>query len=185
MIQYDFPKWKAHFITVEGNIAHMYLDGKGVVTIGIGCVIYDTRLSMLRKVDNSLSNFNEVESEYVVIKSLQPAQSMLFYDNKCKLYMTQAEIDKLFTNRLNTKIQEVESGIAHLDSYPELASLVIVDMAFNVGIHGLQVNFPLFTAAFKNKDWITCEKECEREGIQQSRNDWAKASFKSLQQGVH
>ena len=98
----------------------------------------------------------------------------------CRLYLANADIDVLFAARLAKFVSEVEVEVVPLDGYPDPAALALADMAFNLGTAGLLRKFPKFVNAFRAKDWHVCAQECERHGIQQSRNEWTRAVFESL-----
>jgi GH24 family phage-related lysozyme (muramidase) len=181
MIPFHEDAWRAHFIAVEGHANHFYLDGKGIVTIGIGCQVFDpTTLVLLHKSDSRTATPGEIMDEYRTVRMLPALQRPAFYDKVCRLVLPEADIATLFHTRLLAFIQTVEESIVRLDGFPELAALVLVDMAFNLGVEGLERKFPKFLNAFRMKDWKIAALESKREGVQNERNAWARQSLESL-----
>ncbi len=181
---YDVRAWRDHFIRFEGQTRSFYLDGEGVCTIGIGCQIFDPlSLPLLRKSDNHPALRAEIFSDYNMIKAMPPGHLPEYYDACCQLYLPEVEIAALFEERLDRFIRDVELKILPLKGLPEPAALVVVDMAFNLGIGGLVSKFPKFLTACRAQDWKTAAAESRREGIQPARNDWAAATLESLGSG--
>jgi GH24 family phage-related lysozyme (muramidase) len=177
-----FAAWLSHFEQVEGRVDHMYLDGVGVVTIGIGCVVHDPmEFQMYRRQDGFLAVRAEIFSDYNSVKALPAGKTADYYGKVCRLYLPNRFIDDLFKNRLNAFVDSVEASICKLDSYPDAAALAIVDMAFNLGLSGLKQKFPKFVNAFVAKDWHVCALECRRNGIQAERNAWTRKQFEDLE----
>lgn len=181
MIPFDQAKWRDHFISVEGHENHLYLDGEGIVTIGIGCQVFEPSiLPLLHKSDSLKASIVEITEEYRAVKACPAKKPPGFYDKLCTLYLPEADIVALFNNRLSAFIQSVEDSIVNLDDFPELAALVLIDMAFNLGVDGLKRKFPHFMNAFLAKDWKVAALECKREDIQKERNEWSRQSLESL-----
>ena len=177
--------WQPHFEEVEGRINHFYLDGDDNVTIGIGCMITaPTLLSMFHKGDGLPATLAEIISDYNAIKAMRGGSIPQVYNCVARLFITESLIDSLFLERLAQSIGQIEVEGIDLENAPDSAALAIVDMAFNLGTHGLIKKFPKFLNAFKNHDWHICALECKREGIQTSRNDWTRAIFDALDQSV-
>jgi GH24 family phage-related lysozyme (muramidase) len=181
-MQYNKEVWRSHFIKYEGNLNHFYLDTKGLVTIGIGCQVYDpTVLPLVHKSDGMAANRAEIFTDYNLIKAQPMGKIASYYDQFCQCFMMNIGIDSLFYSRLNHFLVDLETKLAWgpLDQFPENAVLALTDMAFNLGIGGL-MKFHIFLNSFRNREWKTCAKECIRNGIQQERNDWTQQIFETL-----
>lgn len=181
--------WKDHFVRFEGSVENFYLDGAGLVTIGIGCVVLDCiTLPMVRFSDNIRASRPEIVSEYNAIKALPSGQGRTYYKKVCRLYLPESDILYLFYSRLTAFISSVEQSIVSLNGVPEPAALALIDMAFNLGIGGLTTKFPEFMNAFVAKDWKTCALECKRtersaehpNGVPKERNEWTRKIFDAL-----
>lgn len=177
----NLQAWRQHFVQYEGRCRAFYLDGKDNVTIGIGSLVTSpTVLPMVRKSTGIRASVDDIMADYKAVRALLPGQLASYYDRVCLLYLPDTDIDALFERELTAKIQSIEDSIVSLEDYPDLAALVLVDMAYNLGIHGLTAKFPKFMNAFLAKDWKVAALECKREGIQPSRNDWARTTMESL-----
>src|SRR5262245_13504761 len=173
--------WFEHFAKYEGQVAHFYLDGAGVVTVGVGCVVYEPgSIRMVRRTTGVDAAPEEVKEEYQAVKGLEAGKTASGYEKYCKLVMLEEEQQRLLAERLD----ETEAGLARQgiveEGVPAEAWLAIVDMAFNLGVAGLAGKFPKFVAAWRDQDWEECAAECERKGVQASRNAWTKAVFEGL-----
>jgi len=177
-------QWLEHFTRFEGDVDHFYLDGVGIVSIGIGCRVFDPKLlPMLRRSDNAVATEEEIMTDYYAIRALPNGLAISFYHKVCKLYLPAADVVALFEERLQETLLLLVSRITDLQSYPEPAVLAIMDMAYNLGIGGLFSKFPKFVNGFKAKDWHVCSLECRRNGIQWSRNVWTREVFDQLSYG--
>lgn len=180
-MNYDKDRWREHFVSVEGNVSHFYLDGEGVVTIGIGCQVFEPRdLPLVWKTNGIRADGVAITQEYRAVKAMPGGHLPEYYGKVCALYLPNADVDRLFFARLDVFIQSVEDSIVWLEDYPDSARLALIDMAFNLGVEGLKHKFPKFMTAFLAKDWSICARECFRQGIQPERNDWTRQSFEGL-----
>ena len=151
------------------------------VTIGIGCMItIPSLLQMFHKGDTLPATAAEIIADYGAIKAMRSGSVPEVYNCVARLYIAESTIDALFNARIQQAIQELAAEGVNLEDPPDSAVLAIVDMAFNLGTHGLISKFPKFLNAFKIHDWHMCALECKRVGIQASRNDWTRAIFDAL-----
>lgn len=175
--------WVDHFIHFEGKINHFYLDGSGIVTIGIGCVIprldadYLPLLVKSNKYPASkpvkLRDWDEVFNS--------PRQKASYYEDKVLTFLPELAIQTLFDARLNLFISQLTSRFKIFPLLPEDAQLVFLDMAFNLGIDGLLRKFPKFLEVFFDAKWNDAAQESHRVGIQVERNSWTKTTLESLE----
>src|SRR5205814_1747116 len=106
---FDEAAWRKHFEWVEGRRSHLYLDGEGIVTVGVGCQVFNpAELRMLHKSDSLPASRDEIVSEYSAIKIMPSGRVPAYYDAVCRLYLASADIDALFLTRLKKFIAEVE-----------------------------------------------------------------------------
>lgn len=167
----------------EGCVPYMYLDTRGYVTVGVGHMMRDknaaSELPFVHRDSGSKASADDIADEFETIKArpFGKSYSHRSFEAHTKLILTDAEIDAL----LDRRIAEFEAGLKRdfegYDDYPEAARLGLIDMAFNLGNHGLVSKFPTFTEAARAKDWQTCAAECKRGGIGQRRNDETKKLF--------
>ena len=167
-----------HFAEYEGNVDHMYLDGAGLVTIGVGCLIMDpTTVPLVNRETNLLATRAEAFSDYNAVKALPGDRAASYYGKVCRTYLPDAAIRRLFDARLADFIRRINDAVTPLERLPEQVQLAVVDMAFNLGVSGLAHKFPRFMNALRAGDWHGCSLECRRVGISNDRNEWTRRQF--------
>lgn len=171
----------------EGNISHMYLDTRGLVTVGVGQMIPTadeaTRLSFVKRDTSERATADEIREGYDAVKAQPKGKVAHSYQRFSKLDMPQADIDVLLARRLDEFEQGLRREIPTYDDAPEDAKLGLIDMAYNLGIGGLVNKFPSFTGAARAADWAGCARECHRRGISDARNEEVKHLFESAAGG--
>lgn len=168
----------AHFCEVEGKVDHLYLDGAGLVTIGVGCLVMDpTAIPLVNRETNLAATRAEMFSDYNAVKALPAGKTADYYGMVCRLYLPDAMIRRLFDQRLMDIAGRVNDHAIMLAPLPEPIQLAVVDMAFNLGVSGLTTKFPRFMNALRAGDWHACALECRRDGISNDRNNWTRRQF--------
>lgn len=161
----------------EGYANHLYLDGPGIVTIGIGCALSNAlsldKMVFFHKRDNLIASLNEKISEYNVIKLSSPNQKIEHYKILTQLYTSDDEIMRLFEFRLQDKLSTLRKQFRFYDNLHKNAQEVMLDMAYNLGVSGLHMKFPRFCIALENKNYRQAAIESHRNNIQEERNKWA------------
>jgi len=173
-----------HFKEHEANVSHFYLDGPGYVTIGIGCRVWDvsyaSKLGMYHKEINKLASVDEITKEYHGVAALDPGRVEMFYAIRTNLYLPLNERMKLFEDRVQGFISEINAKVCQLEAFPINAQLVMLDMMFNLGIGNLTSKFTKFLFYFMNRNWLLAAKESHRLKIAESRNKWAATTLEAL-----
>lgn len=176
-------QWRAHFIRWEGRCGHFYLDSNNIVTIAIGCqVIEPSVLPLLRKWDNQPATRADIFSDWNAVKTQPAGRLAEYYGAFCQCYLPETQQDALFDKRLGDGIRQIKQEAIDLDRLPDEARLVVVDMAFNLGTHGL-LGFHNFLNALKQTppDFHRASLECHRlPPVPKERNDWARETLEAL-----
>lgn len=167
---------KAYFIKFttqfEGRVNYMYLDIKGLVTIGIGNLIDPIDLALplpfVFKNNPSMSaSQDDITQEWNLIKShpelaQEGAQAA---DPLTKLMLTDDNIDKLVIDKLlqnETKLINGTSEFASFQSWPADAQLGLLSMAWAMGPAFAQGGkWPSFRQAIANGDWATAANQSQ------------------------
>ena len=105
----------------EGCILHVYKDSLGLYTIGIGRCLETKGLSVT---ECNYLNL-DVYDKKGVIDALKVRG------------ITQVEADQLLSNDINEFTDELYNRITWIESAPEVVKIVLLNMAFNLGIAGL------------------------------------------------
>lgn len=167
-----------HFERFEAKIPHMYLDGEGIVTTGIGCRVFDP-LDLPWQFDGRPALRAEVFNDYNAVKALPAGRLPSYYGAVCRCRLTDTAISDLFMARLQPFESEARQTLP--EGAPAEALLVMTDMLFNLGIGGLRRKFPRFHDLMAAGRWRDASLECGRTNVQAARNDWAKDALWGLQ----
>jgi len=183
----DHTELKQMLVENEGNIAYLYLDTVGRVTVGVGHMIPDVgaaqRIRFITRDTSQQATAQQISDEFSNLSRQRPAMAAPSYQQFTRLTMAPADVDAL----LDSDIAGMESGVRanfqNYDAYPAPAQDALLDMAFNLGVHGLVAHFPHLKAAAEAQDWNTCAAQCHRNGISDARNQKTVALFQAAGRG--
>jgi hypothetical protein len=171
------PAVTARFLSftepLEGLVDYMYVDVKGLVTIGFGNLIdpLDVALSLpfVKKVDGAPANSDEITTEWNLIKDKDNKLQLRTKGHRAckpltKLMLTRDAINDLCAKRLqnNEAILKKVSAFAAFDDWPADAQLALHSMAWAMGPafaqHG---RWPSFRNACASADFDTAAEKCK------------------------
>jgi GH24 family phage-related lysozyme (muramidase) len=156
---YDFN------IRFEGYVEHMYLDVKGLVTIGVGNLIDPVSQAELlpfrHKGNGQRATMAEVREEWHAIKAASrlAVQGARAAKGITRLYLTQSDIISLCRARLIANEYLLKKTFITWESFPAPAQTAILSMAWAMG-GGFTKKWPLFKAACCAGDWEKAANEC-------------------------
>ena len=168
-----FPSVQSAFrgfnATFEGVIPFMYLDIKGLVTVGIGNLIDPVELAQalpFRFKGNPASpaTKDQIAAEWRMLKS-NPDLACEGYE-ACEpltqLELDDASINALISGRLirNQAILKRQPWFESFETWPADAQLGLLSMAWAMGPGG-PGEFPHFRAACQDLDFVTAAAQCE------------------------
>lgn len=166
----------------EEIIPHMYLDSKGLVTIGGGHLMrresdLDKVFSVLGLVDKNTrkpATISTARNEYrKIAKMKSDNRTAASFAKDTNLVMSTSSARALMGIDLNGIMQDVFKdpliSPALLGSFPRPVQEAIGDMAFNTGGTGFR-KFKKFIHAARHRDWKTAAEESKRLNIRQPRN---------------
>ncbi len=136
VIGYDLAKVSEMITRHEGKRNKMYLDTKGIPTVGIGFNL--DRVDAKAKIKALGLDYNKVRSG--------------------KQLLTDKQIDSLFKYTLTEAITAAESFLSNFSEHPAHVQEVLINMAFNLGPNEFNGFDNLKTALLK-KDYTTAVKE--------------------------
>jgi GH24 family phage-related lysozyme (muramidase) len=182
----------------EGRYVHMYLDHKGLVTVGVGYYLplasTASALPFRDKKTKKPATKATIEAEWKALKALNLKNyKATYFDKKTTLELTDAQVTSLFKNKtLSSRIslnslksaydtfKTTKKGTikySKFDDLPEAAQIALWDMAYCLGIGGLKVFKKLLTAC-KLGEWKVAETACKIANTpSQRRNNDNKAKF--------
>ena len=164
----------------EGCSPHMYLDTAGNVTVGVGQMLHSSAIAQtlpFATADGTPATADEIAAGFAAVKACPTGMLYPAYRKYTSFDLPDSEIDKLTERTVAEVVNQIRVNFPDYDSYPGPACAAIFDMAYNLGLSGLEAKFPLCCEAIREQDWATAAEECERLGIQKSRNDWTEAQF--------
>lgn len=165
----------------EGKVNHLYLDSKGLVTVGIGHLLSsaaDAQKLPFRNSSNTAATKEEIKTDFEAMKNQVPNKLASSYKKFTTLYLSDDEINKLTIQHIG----DFEVGLRRIyigfDTFPIEARLALFDMAFNVGLNGLGKTWPTMNEAVKAKNWQKAADSSNRKSpVSPLRNKYVKDLF--------
>lgn len=166
-----FPEFTAKF---EGNIPWMYLDVKGLVTVGFGCLVDPCtaalRIPFSRNQDNKPASVNEITREWSTVKkhtelavqghTLQDLEAARKASRKyTTLHLSSEASYNLMRERLIANEKILKGFFPLFDDWPADAQLPLLSMAWAMG-PSFPRRWPRFRAACRAKQWGNASVEC-------------------------
>ena len=170
----------AHLEIFEGTVPWMYLDTRGLVTVGVGEMLANAaRAQSLAFVDSSGQPITQdvILAEFNRVSSLAPAKVAGFYRSSTSPVLPHPAIDTLLMNHLTFFDGQLGGRFPAYANFPDPAKLGLLDMIYNLGVTGLFRGFPHFMARVDAQDWLSASAQCHRVGPSETRNDWTKQQF--------
>jgi GH24 family phage-related lysozyme (muramidase) len=165
----------------EDCVPWMYCDSRGFVTVGIGNLVSSPSAAAslpFRHKDGNAALPGERETAWAQVNdAFKPNQSAAAYQDCSDLRLSRDFMRGLVASRL---VGEFVPGITRIcpafDSMPLPARRALVDMAYNLGVHGLGM-FPHMLAAVNAGDWEMAAGQCHRSTCRDTRNAWTAQMF--------
>jgi GH24 family phage-related lysozyme (muramidase) len=158
----------------EGEIAHMYLDTGGLVTVGVGNLLPNVaaaqQLPFVRRREGAPATAAEIAADFAAVQQQAKGKLASAYRPHTQLDLPGTAIDALLQQRLATFRSDLARRFPTFASFPMLAQFALVDMAFNLGTQGLLTKFPEFIRAVEAGDWSGAAAESDRRQVAASRN---------------
>lgn len=162
----------------EGRIAHMYLDTRGYVTVGVGHMIPDedkaTAIAFVHRDTGQPGTAADIRKEYSALKKRPYGlrYSAATFRPYTSLELTNSTIDQLTRKHIQSFTGELQTiyGAAAFSGMPDKVKLALYDMIFNLGMPKLKNGYPNFNRHIGNNDWAAAARESRRNGISDERN---------------
>ena len=154
--------WFNFSTTFEGRVPWMYLDIRGLVTIGIGNLIDPIsealRLDMV-KPDGKPASESDIRQEWTLVKSLQKLapQGHRSFEKLAQLRMTDNAIETMVLSKLDRNDRFLANRFRGWEDMPASAQMGVHSMSWAMGP---AFSFPRFQKALMAGDWRTCANEC-------------------------
>lgn len=188
-VQENVPTFLRRF---EGLVTHLYLDGKRLVTTGLGNLVDDRTarppagvlaLEWVRLADGQRASREEVAQAWLTVhrdRTLNPAGGGVAYADLTGIRLTRAALDGLILSELARFAAAMRGHFPSFDAWPADAQLGLLSMAWAMGAEFPRKpgpdGFPRFCAACRALDFATAAKECRMDEAGQNadftkRND--------------
>ncbi len=163
----------------EGRVRYMYKCTGGEVTIGFGHAIENPADApkLTLAIDGRPATDDEILADYASVAAVAKGPAATFFANRTQCRMADSDIDALLAADVARFEALLADAFPDWNTYPEPAQEALFDMAYNLGIHGLQNKFPSMMAAVHAGKWDVAAAQCHRQGIGETRNQQTAALF--------
>jgi len=169
----DLERW-------EGAVPWMYLDTRGLVTVGIGCMLptAESAVALAFAWPDRPATPAEIISCFESVKAMAPGHMASFYIRApASLNLPDGAIASLAQHRLSGEFLPGLSRLCHdFGNFPESAQRALIDMAWNLGLGGL-VKFHNLLGDVNSGRWRAAAIESHRSTCREERNQWTKNLF--------
>lgn len=139
--------WLAFTKPLEGYVPWPYLDIRGLVTIGYGCLVDPFALAAPAGIPEGI---------WQAVKVMVPGMAATRYDHGWRA--TQDQLQAVALARLDSDVPVLETVFGDLSAFPEQVQLVICSLDWACGA-GWPHEFPRGSAALKAGDWAAAAEE--------------------------
>lgn len=155
----------------EGVVPHLYLDSVGYVTCGVGFMLPDEKSCVQLPWNPSIS---EALADYRLLKEQPQGRAASFYRPLVRARLSEDAMREIFAR----KLLELHRGLGswQLARCPQQVQVALLDMAYNLGVSGIE-RFHNLKAAVLRQDWAAAAEESRRRGVQDARNAATRAAF--------
>ncbi|NQZ07479.1 MAG: hypothetical protein HRT35_09995 [Algicola sp.] len=168
----------------EGEVPYMYLDSKGLVTVGVGFYMPnsdDATQFAFNKPDGNGATASEIAADYAVVQQMEANRIASYYKREAGLTMTEDAINTKLAEEINSFGGELAGIYSDFDGFPDNVKQALFDMIFNLGATNLRKGWPSFNKALANADWAEAAKQSHRRApVSEARNDYVSNLFLSV-----
>lgn len=164
-----YPSVREVFVAIteplEGSIPHLYLDIRGLPTIGLGYLVRTLPEALrlpLRRATGAPASEQEIREEW---QRLRAAPELAHLGHRaaarvCRLHLTGEAIERLALERLDAMADDIARRLPALSSMPASAQLAICSMAWAIGTAFVSRGWPRWRAAIDASDYTVAAVEC-------------------------
>jgi hypothetical protein len=163
--------------SLEGHVDWMYLDVKGLVTIGDGNLIDPLSLAhglVFARPDGTVATASEVSAEWLRVKNRRDmaAGGGGAFANITHLRATAQSIAALVASKVDRFEADLVLLFPDWDAWPDDPQIAAMSMCWAMGDADLAIEFPHWVAACREEDWAEASRQCHMSEVGQN------ASFK-------
>lgn len=177
------PTLTNELIEEEGVIPWPYLDTRGNVTVGVGHRVPDlaSMLALPFLWQGTLASPQQIRNAWTWLIRQKPGLPASAY--RYGLTLSDAQIRALLEADLESTQTRLVRVLPAYSLAPAPAQKGLLDMAFNLGVAGLILKFPMLIADAERGNWTGCAAQCIREGVSDSRNQATQSLFRAAALG--
>lgn len=162
--------------THEGTVTHCYLDSDSLLTFGCG---FRPPLNNYPWRPNLQYAIADAAAVQEAGKSVDVAKTPAdYYRPFCKAILAPADCQIVLAQKLGALSRQLQTRGWPITLWPPAAQVAVLDMAYNLGLGGLD-KYPKLKAACLIQDWQTAAAECLRHGVGDARNADTRRLFES------
>jgi hypothetical protein len=178
-----------------GLVPHMYLAGRGLVTVGVGAALPTPAAALLvgfvHRSGMKRATPAEITVAYQKVRGSIANRPAANYRGLTDLDLAPGESDRL----LDRALEQVEIGCGKLfggwNSFPLPAQLALLDMVYDLG-EGRAITpaerqagqreqgiyqFSKLREAVAKEDWVAASRACQRKDAPKLRDSWTRTRF--------
>jgi GH24 family phage-related lysozyme (muramidase) len=165
----------------------MYLDVKGLVTVGTGHLLETPEeaatLPFIARASGLPAAPSVIEFNWQLVKRAKPAMLASYYRRFTSIELRPAAIDQLLITDIEVHWQGVLTVRPECAGFPEPAQQIVAEMAFALGVGGL-LAYKKMLGAMARGDWDTAAFESHRSDMLAWRNDEMAKLIRSIPAGL-
>jgi GH24 family phage-related lysozyme (muramidase) len=169
----DLGRW-------EGRFKFMYLDTKGLVTVGVGKMLPDVGaaqcLPFVVRATGAPAGASQIAADFNSVKAQSKALLAQHYQQYTALDLPDPAIDELLRGTVTGFETQLAGYYSGWEAYPDSVQRALLDMIYNLGLPTLK-EYQQMKAAIEKRDWKGAAAQCHRNGPSQERNDWTRDLF--------
>lgn len=183
-------------VSGEDNIAHMYLDNKDKVTVGIGTYLPTLadakKLCFYNRETKKIATDEEKGTDYAAVLGAKPDRKKnpggfkaRYYRQYTRLDMTPTDIGERWLNDVKAFQRQLPSYFKGFGSYPAAARQALTDIAYQYGAsRASKAKEGKLKEAAESADWKAAAELCASLEGQAKRKAKRKALFESAAAGT-
>src|ERR1700704_6374923 len=158
----------------------MYKDTRGLVTVGVGCMIPDVRTAVTYpfRFGEDGANADQISEDFARVSAMPAGHSPAFYLHEhASPRLSPQDIANIAETRLVGEfIPQLVKLCFAFDAFPLAAKRALCDMIWNLGQHGL-AKFHNLLGDINVGNWRGAAQECHRSTCREERNQFVKNLF--------
>jgi GH24 family phage-related lysozyme (muramidase) len=165
----------------EGELRTIYRDTLGNATVGDGLLLPSMASALVLpfQVAGRAATADEIAHEYDRVMAIPMGLRADKYANASSPTLSIAECTDLLRTVVASRIADLTRLLPRYAGLSFAWRLALLDMAYNLGTHGLLIKFPHLVLGVEAGSSSECMAECGRPQLSAARNNWTRTQFAS------